>query len=72
MDDRTGRIYPAAAMAAMLAAMPKAERSHFKPMQLDPTPFQRATGKVGRNDPCPCASGKKFKNCCLWRANNPE
>ena len=22
------------------------------------------TGKVGRNDPCPCGSGKKFKNCC--------
>ena len=22
------------------------------------------SGKVGRNDPCPCGSGKKFKNCC--------
>ncbi len=21
-------------------------------------------GKVGRNDPCPCGSGKKFKKCC--------
>lgn len=21
--------------------------------------------KLGRNDPCPCGSGKKFKNCCL-------
>lgn len=21
--------------------------------------------KIGRNDPCPCGSGKKFKNCCL-------
>ena len=21
--------------------------------------------KIGRNDPCPCASGKKYKNCCL-------
>lgn len=21
--------------------------------------------KVGRNDPCPCGSGKKFKNCCI-------
>jgi len=21
-------------------------------------------GKVGRNDPCPCGSGKKFKRCC--------
>ena len=21
--------------------------------------------RVGRNDPCPCGSGKKFKKCCL-------
>jgi preprotein translocase subunit SecA len=26
-------------------------------------PFVRAGGKVGRNDPCPCGSGKKFKQC---------
>ena len=27
-------------------------------------PTQRRTGeKVGRNDPCPCGSGKKFKKC---------
>jgi preprotein translocase subunit SecA len=25
---------------------------------------RRETPKVGRNDPCPCGSGKKFKNCC--------
>lgn len=23
-----------------------------------------ARGKVGRNDPCPCGSGRKFKKCC--------
>ena len=27
-------------------------------------PFIRETPKVGRNDPCPCNSGKKFKKCC--------
>jgi preprotein translocase subunit SecA len=28
-------------------------------------PVQRRTGeKVGRNDPCPCGSGKKYKKCC--------
>ena len=26
--------------------------------------FRRETPKVGRNDPCPCGSGKKFKKCC--------
>ena len=24
----------------------------------------KAAQKVGRNDPCPCGSGKKYKNCC--------
>jgi uncharacterized protein len=28
------------------------------------TTIQRAEPKVGRNDPCPCGSGKKFKKCC--------
>jgi preprotein translocase subunit SecA len=27
-------------------------------------PAQRQTAKVGRNDPCPCGSGKKYKKCC--------
>jgi preprotein translocase subunit SecA len=26
-------------------------------------PFVRAGEKVGRNDPCPCGSGKKYKHC---------
>jgi preprotein translocase subunit SecA len=28
----------------------------------------RETPKVGRNDPCPCGSGKKYKKCCGARA----
>ena len=28
-----------------------------------PAPFVRVNDKVGRNDPCPCGSGKKFKHC---------
>jgi len=27
-------------------------------------PFVRATPKLGRNDPCSCGSGKKYKKCC--------
>jgi len=27
-------------------------------------PFKREEPKVGRNDPCPCGSGKKYKKCC--------
>ena len=27
-------------------------------------PIRRKEQKIGRNDPCPCGSGKKYKNCC--------
>ena len=27
-------------------------------------PVRNALKDVGRNDPCPCASGQKFKKCC--------
>ena len=29
----------------------------------EPQTFVRDGAKVGRNDPCPCGSGKKFKQC---------
>ena len=29
-----------------------------------PETFVRAEPKVGRNEPCPCRSGKKYKKCC--------
>jgi preprotein translocase subunit SecA len=28
-------------------------------------PIRNMADRVGRNDPCPCGSGKKFKNCCM-------
>ncbi len=39
-----------------------AQRSPAEPPV--PSPI-RAAPKTGRNDPCPCGSGKKFKQCCL-------
>ena len=33
-------------------------------LKLDLAPVRRELPKVGRNQPCPCGSGKKFKNCC--------
>jgi uncharacterized protein YecA (UPF0149 family) len=67
MDTRNGRIYE----ASVAAAMPEDDRKYLRPMGHHPTPVQRARGKVGRNEPCPCGSGKKFKKCCLWRAPSP-
>lgn len=31
--------------------------------------YVRETPKVGRNDPCPCGSGKKYKQCCLTKSS---
>ena len=31
----------------------------------DPKVMDKVRKKVGRNDPCPCGSGKKYKKCCL-------
>jgi SEC-C motif-containing protein len=31
---------------------------------LPPKQVVRETPKVGRNEPCPCGSGKKYKKCC--------
>ena len=33
-----------------------------------PRPVRLSSPKVGRNDPCPCGSGRKYKNCCLDKA----
>lgn len=39
---------------------------HFKEFSLPDTPrTQTKPEKVGRNSPCPCGSGKKYKKCCL-------
>lgn len=30
----------------------------------EPAPARRTGSRVGRNDPCPCGSGRKYKKCC--------
>jgi uncharacterized protein len=35
------------------------------PIQSENKPLRHSAPQVGRNDPCPCGSGKKFKKCCL-------
>jgi len=35
-----------------------------------PDPIRREMPKVGRNDPCPCGSGKKYKKCCEHAASS--
>jgi preprotein translocase subunit SecA len=55
--------------AAAAAAPPGAPPSPFAPRQTGPPQpskpqtVVRQGDKVGRNDPCPCGSGKKYKKC---------
>jgi uncharacterized protein len=39
-------------------------------LAVDAREIQRTTAKIGRNDPCPCGSGKKYKICCGGEAVN--
>jgi SEC-C motif-containing protein len=40
-------------------------RWYFKEGEMmKPKQVRREAPKVGRNDPCPCGSGKKYKKCC--------
>lgn len=51
----------------------KEEKKHMKPLPVEPFQSVQSSSnessppkpaKVGRNDPCPCGSGKKYKKCC--------
>ncbi|NLO52112.1 MAG: preprotein translocase subunit SecA, partial [Bacteroidales bacterium] len=39
-------------------------RSHGDSQEYKKKPVVRKSTKIGRNDPCPCGSGKKYKKCC--------
>ncbi len=41
-----------------------AEGKAQAPVQAERVQIKRSQPKVGRNDPCPCGSGKKYKHCC--------
>ncbi|SHI82560.1 SEC-C domain-containing protein [Parasporobacterium paucivorans] len=45
----------------------KFEKPHLRPLPVKPFEFggtDTRREKIGRNDPCPCGSGKKYKKCC--------
>jgi hypothetical protein len=54
--------------AEEMTILPKIEHNyqythHYEPAP-DLQPIRREGPKIGRNDPCPCDSGKKYKKCC--------
>lgn len=48
----------------MAAHQQQAARQSANAGAVSPVQVIRTAPKVGRNDPCPCGSGKKYKNCC--------
>ncbi|MCY4156249.1 MAG: preprotein translocase subunit SecA [Gammaproteobacteria bacterium] len=42
----------------------KARRTQRAPAPSPVQTYRRASPRIGRNDPCPCGSGKKYKRCC--------
>lgn len=49
-----------------LIPKPKFQRTDDPFSRMSDMPFEHHAPQVGRNDPCPCGSGKKFKKCCLY------
>jgi len=46
----------------------KFEKPNLRPLPDKPFEFDSVKKeKIGRNDPCPCGSGKKYKKCCLGK-----
>ena len=46
-------------------AINKISQKALHKMMFGPIPPMKKDSKIGRNDPCACGSGKKYKNCCL-------
>jgi uncharacterized protein len=52
-------------IAAWVVALNEWRLANYQPMQsIVPRASSGSTKKIGRNDPCPCGSGKKYKRCC--------
>lgn len=52
-----------AILEAQLEAHRRAQEALERAQEQKSSPVERKTVKVGRNEPCPCGSGKKFKHC---------
>lgn len=61
--EQAGKVIDCSAENA--ARVARGQRPVYKQMVIPPTSPQLERGRVGRNDPCPCGSGKKFKRCCF-------
>ena len=60
-------------IASSMRTMAELLNNGYPPAAIMPTfrEEQTATHSTGRNQPCPCGSGKKYKHCCMGRRNTP-
>jgi preprotein translocase subunit SecA len=65
-QDFSGISNAAATRQAQQSMEPPPGSGALPPSEKTPAsqPYQKTEAKVGRNDPCPCGSGKKYKKCC--------
>jgi preprotein translocase subunit SecA len=64
----TAAVHAEAASAGEIAAQQQAAIEGTE-VNHKPEPIRHRGQRVGRNDPCPCGSGKKFKNCCMRKGS---
>ena len=55
---------PQVPQSALTGAAQRREPGNLNQVQTRHVPYQRKKLRIGRNDPCPCGSGKKYKYCC--------
>lgn len=74
MDRRTGDIYEGKKLEEFMAQIAPEDRHYVMEVpyhNLHPIHqlklSQHHHTKIGRNEPCPCGSGKKFKRCCYMK-----
>lgn len=60
--EEAGRLGGGRVLAAYVKAL---TRSYRDAETGRPAPFVNPGSKLGRNDPCPCGSGEKYKKCCM-------
>ncbi len=60
--EHRGRLADGAMLGKYVAAMREA---YLEATAEKPAPVVRPAEKIGRNDPCPCGSGQKYKKCCM-------
>lgn len=63
-ENITQQARPASSMNGALARRQVAGSVTAQHAQGQSITVRRSSPKIGRNDPCPCGSGKKYKNCC--------